>query len=205
MLLQLHPDNPEPRKLLQIVECLKGGGTIIYPTDTIYGLGCDIFQQKAIEQICRIKGVKPEKTNFSFICNDLSHITDFTLPLDNTTYKLMKRVLPGAYTFILRANNNVPKLFKNNKKTVGIRIPNSVIIRTLVTELGNPILTTSLKTPEDDVLEYHTDPYEIHEEYERLVDIVIDGGFGGNTPSTVVDCTTDTPLLLREGAGEIVW
>jgi tRNA threonylcarbamoyl adenosine modification protein (Sua5/YciO/YrdC/YwlC family) len=205
MLIQLHPDNPEPRKLLQIVECLRDGGTIIYPTDTIYGLGCDIFQQKAIEQICRIKGVKPEKTNFSFICNDLSHITDFTLPLDNATYKLMKRTLPGPYTYILRANNNVPKLFKNNKKTVGIRIPNNIIVRTLVTELGNPILTTSLKAPDDDVLEYYTDPYEIHEEYERLVDIVIDGGFGGNIASTIVDCTDGVPILLREGAGEIVW
>jgi tRNA threonylcarbamoyl adenosine modification protein (Sua5/YciO/YrdC/YwlC family) len=205
MLIQLHPDNPEPRKLLQIVECLRDGGTIIYPTDTIYGLGCDIFQQKAIEQICRIKGVKPEKTNFSFICNDLSHITDFTLPLDNATYKLMKRTLPGPYTYILRANNNVPKLFKNNKKTVGIRIPNNIIVRTLVTELGNPILTTSLKAPDDDVLEYYTDPYEIHEEYERLVDIVIDGGFGGNIASTIVDCTDGVPVLLREGAGEIVW
>ncbi len=204
MLIELHPLNPEPRKVAQIVECLRGGGTVIYPTDTIYGLGCDIFNQKAIENICRIKGVRPEKTNFSFICNDLSHITDFVLPLDNAQYRLLKRVLPGAYTFILKANNTVPKLFKNNKKTVGIRVPNHVIARILVSELGNPILSTSLKNP-DDFLEYHTDPYEIHEEYGNQVDIVIDGGFGGNVGSTVVDYTTDELIVLREGAGEIVW
>ena len=205
MLLELHPINPEPRKIAQIVECLRGGGTIIYPTDTIYGLGCDIFNQKAIEKVCRIKGVRPEKTNFSFICSDLSNITDFVLPLDNPQYRLLKRVLPGPYTFVLKANNAVPKLFKNNKKTVGIRVPNNVIARILVSELGNPILSTSLKIPDDDMLEYYTDPYEIHEEYGNQVDIVIDGGTGGNVGSTVLDYTTDEVILLREGAGEILW
>lgn len=205
MLIELHPINPEPRKIAQIVECLRGGGTIIYPTDTIYGLGCDIFNQKAIEQVCRIKGVRAEKTNFSFICSDLSNITDFVLPLDNPQYRLLKRVLPGPYTFILKANNAVPKLFKNNKKTVGIRVPNNVIARILVSELGNPILSTSLKIPDDDMLEYYTDPYEIHEEYGNQVDMVIDGGVGGNVGSTVLDYTTDEVILLREGAGEIQW
>ncbi len=204
MLIELHPLNPEPRKIAQITECLRGGGTIIYPTDTIYGLGCDIFNQKAIEKVCRIKGVRPEKTNFSFICNDLSHITDFVLPLDNPQYRMLKRLLPGAYTVILKANNTVPKMFKNNKKTVGIRVPNHVIARIIVTELGNPILSTSLKAP-DDILEYYTDPYEIHEEFGNLVDIVIDGGTGGNIGSTVIDYTTDEIIIIREGAGEIVW
>jgi tRNA threonylcarbamoyl adenosine modification protein (Sua5/YciO/YrdC/YwlC family) len=202
MLLQIHPDNPDVRKIAMVIDCLRNGGTIIYPTDTIYGLGCDIMQQKAIEQICRIKGVKPEKTNFSFICNDLSHITDFVLPLDNHIFKLMKRTLPGAYTYILNANNNVPKLFKNNKKTVGIRVPDNKIALLLALELGNPILSTSLNSP-DDVLEYYTDPYEIHEEYENLVDIVIDGGFGGNIASTIIDCTSGQPILVREGAGVV--
>jgi tRNA threonylcarbamoyl adenosine modification protein (Sua5/YciO/YrdC/YwlC family) len=201
MLLTIHPLNPEPRKIAQVIECLQNGGTIIYPTDTVYGFGCDIFQQKAVEHICRIKNIKPEKANFSFICYDLSHITDYAALYDNTTFKLMKKTLPGPFTFILKASNNIPKLFKNNKRTVGIRIPDNLIARTLVQQLERPILSTSLTLPPDDIREYWTDPYEIHEAYERLVDIVIDGGFGGNTPSTIVDCTADTPTVIREGAG----
>ena len=205
MLLEIHPDNPDPRKIAQVIECLRDGGVIIYPTDTIYGLGCDIMQPKAIEKVCRIKGVKAEKTNFSFICQDLSHITEFTMATDNNIYKLMRKTLPGAYTYILRANNAVPKLFKNNKKTVGIRVPDNNIALDIVRALGNPILSTSLHTPEDDFLDYYTDPQDIYEHYEKLVDIVIDGGYGGNVASTVVDCTSDIPELIRKGAGAVIW
>jgi tRNA threonylcarbamoyl adenosine modification protein (Sua5/YciO/YrdC/YwlC family) len=204
MLITLHPDNPEPRKLKMIIECLRDGGVIVYPTDTIYGLGCDITQHKAIEKICQIKNIKPEKANFSFICNDLSHISEYTLPFDTSIYKIMRRVLPGAYTFILKANNNVPKLLKSNKKTVGIRVPDNVIARAIVQELGNPLLSTSLRQF-DEVLEYYTDPYEIYNDYEKIVDIVIDGGYGGNVGSTVVDCTTGEAVVLREGAGVVDW
>lgn len=204
MLLEIHPDNPDPRKIAQVVNILRNGGIIIYPTDTIYGLGCDITNEAAIEKICRLKGIKPNKANFSFICNDLSHISDYTMAFSTAIYKIMKKALPGPYTFILRANNQVPRLFKTNKKTVGIRVPNNNIARRLVQELGNPILSTSLKLA-DDIVEYPTDPYQIFYDYENLVDVVIDGGAGSHTPSTIVDVTADEPVLIREGAGEVFW
>jgi tRNA threonylcarbamoyl adenosine modification protein (Sua5/YciO/YrdC/YwlC family) len=203
MLLEMHPENPEPRKIKQVLEVLQKGGIIIYPTDTIYGLGCDITNHKAVERICRIKGISPEKANFSFICADLSNISDYARPFSTSIYKLMRRCLPGPYTFILNAGGAVPKLLKNKKKTVGIRVPNSPIVRELVNGLGQPIMSTSIKNldEDDDIIEYPTDPYEIHEQYSHLVDLVIDGGFGGNEPSTVVDCTGEEPELLRLGAG----
>lgn len=188
------------RKMKIIVDCLRNGGLVIYPTDTVYGLGCDIFNKDAVNKICRLKNVKIEKMNFSFICHDLSNISDYTMNVDNPTYKLMKRCLPGPFTFILKANNSVPKLFKNNKKTVGIRVPDNEIARTIVRELGHPIITTSIHH-EDDIIDYITEPSAIYERYEKLVDIVIDGGSGGYHPSTVIDCTGDEPTVIREGAG----
>ena len=200
MLIKLYPENPNGREIRKIVDTLRSGGIIIYPTDTVYGLGCDIMNQKAVEIIAQIKGIKPEKANFSFICHDLSHISDYTRPLDNTVFKLMKRNLPGPFTFILEANNNVPKLFKSKKKTVGIRVPANDIARDIVKELGNPILSTSIRD-EDDVIEYTTDPELINEKYSNLVDIIIDAGYGNNEASTVVDCTGDEPEIIREGIG----
>ena len=202
MFLEIFPHNMDMRKMQKVVDCLKSGGLVIYPTDTVYGLGCDIYNKDAVEKICRIKNVKPEKMNFSFICYDLSHISDFTVSVDTPTYKLMKRCLPGPYTFILKANNTIPKLFKNNKKTVGIRVPDNEIARTIVQELGHPILTTSVHH-EDDIIDYITDASAIYERYENLVDIVIDGGVGGYKPSTIIDCTGDEPVVLREGAGPV--
>jgi tRNA threonylcarbamoyl adenosine modification protein (Sua5/YciO/YrdC/YwlC family) len=204
VILELHPDNPEPRKLKQILDILKNDGVIIYPTDTVYGLGCNINSHKAMERICAIKRIDPEKANLTFICADLSNISDYTKPFSTTVYKIMKKCLPGPFTFILEGNNQLPKLLKNKKKTVGIRVPNSPIVRELVMGLGMPLLSTSIKNLEDDdIIEYPTDPYEIHEQYEHMVDLVIDGGFGGNIPSTIVDCTGDEPELIREGLG--VW
>jgi tRNA threonylcarbamoyl adenosine modification protein (Sua5/YciO/YrdC/YwlC family) len=199
MILELHPVNPEERKLKQIIEVLEDGGVIIYPTDTVYALGCDINNQKAIEKICLIKGIKPEKATLSFICSDLSNISSYTRPFSNEVYKLMKRSLPGPYTFILNANNDVPKLLKNKRKTVGIRVPDNKITRALVEMLGRPILSTSLKydESEEDVLEYPTDPWEIHEAYGNRVAMVIDGGIVGNTPSSIIDCTGDEPVVIR--------
>ncbi len=202
MLIELHPDNPEPRKLKQIIECLRDGGTIIYPTDTVYGLGCDITDNSAIEKVCRLKGIKASKANFSFICEDLSHISEYTRPFSTSTYKLMKRCLPGAFTFILQASSKVPKMLNANKKTVGIRVPDNKIALTLVRELGNPLISTSLKIA-DSINEYPTDPYEIHEQYGNVVDMVIDGGVGGLRPSTIVDCSDGEPTLVRQGAGEL--
>lgn len=197
---KLYNENPNERTVKQIVEILRAGGVIIYPTDTVYGLGCDIFNQKAVERIARIKGVKLEKANFSFICYDLSHLSDFTKSVDNQTYKLMRKHLPGPFTFILDANSNVPKLFKSKKKTVGIRIPDNNICREIVRELGNPILTTSVKNV-DDILEYTTDPELLKEEYDNLVDAVVDGGYGNNVPSTIVDCSDGEFEIIRQGIG----
>jgi tRNA threonylcarbamoyl adenosine modification protein (Sua5/YciO/YrdC/YwlC family) len=202
MLIKIYPENPNERAIEQVVEVLKKGGLIIYPTDTIYGLGCDITNPKAIEKICRIRGIKPEKANFSFICHDLKHIADYIKPIDNTTFRVLKKALPGPFTFIFNANNNVPKLLSSNKKTVGIRVPDNNIARCIVKELGNPILSTSIKD-DDDVIEYSTDPELIHEKYENLVDIVIDGGYGDNEASTVIDCTTGEFEVIREGKGDI--
>jgi tRNA threonylcarbamoyl adenosine modification protein (Sua5/YciO/YrdC/YwlC family) len=200
MLIKIYPENPNPKTIEQVVEVLKKGGLIIYPTDTVYGLGCDITNQKAIERICKIRGIKPEKANFSFICSDLSHISDFIKPIDTTVFRLLKKALPGPFTFIFNASNNVPKLLSSNKKTVGIRVPDNDIARDIVRMLGNPILSTSIRD-DDDVIEYSTDPELIHEKYEALVDLVIDGGYGGNEASTVVDCTSGDFEIIREGKG----
>jgi tRNA threonylcarbamoyl adenosine modification protein (Sua5/YciO/YrdC/YwlC family) len=202
--IRMHPDNPSDRHIRQVVDILKDGGVIIYPTDTVYGIGCDITKQKAIERVAQLKGIKPEKANFSFICYDLSHIADFTKPIDNHIFKMMKRNLPGPFTIILEANNNVPKILSANRKSIGIRVPNNIIIREIVKELGNPILTTSLKT-NDEIIEYNTDPELIFEEYENQVDAVIDGGFGGLIASTVIDCTGDEPEIVRMGNFEPEW
>lgn len=200
MLIKLHPENPAPRQINQVVEILKNGGVIIYPTDTVYGLGCDIFNHKAVENVARIKGVKAEKANFSFICSDLRQISDFTRHFSNHVFKIMKRHVPGPFTFILPANSNIPKLFKNKKKTVGIRIPNNNIPVEIVKALGNPILTTSIHDT-DKIIDYTTDPELIHENYQNQVDAVIDGGFGNNIPSTILDCTSDEISILRQGLG----
>ena len=199
MLVKLFNENPNLREILKIVDVLRKGGLIIYPTDTVYGLGCDITNAKAVEKVARIKNVKVEKNNFSFICSDLSHISDFTKPISNSVFKLMKKNLPGPFTFILEANNNVPKYFKN-KKTVGIRVPDNNIIREIVRELGNPILSTSIHD-EDEILEYTTDPELIYEKYQDIAEIVIDGGYGELIPSTIVDCTGEEIVIVREGKG----
>ena len=200
--IKLYPENPDPRKISQVIDVLRRGGVIIYPTDTVYGMGCDIFNQKAIERIGLIKGVKPKKEHFSFICYDLSNISEYTRTLSTPVFKLMKKALPGPYTFILAANNKVPKLLNSKKKTVGIRVPDHSIPRLLVKELGQPILTTSIRD-EDDVIEYSTDPELIYEKYKDLVDVVIDGGYGNNVASTVVDCSGDQIEVVREGLGDI--
>ena len=202
MLLKIHSENPHDKKIQQVVECLKDGGVIIYPTDTVYGLGCDIFKQKAVEKIARIKKVNIKKHNFSFICSDLSHLSDFTKPMDRSTYKLMKKALPGAFTFILNANNTIPKLFKNNRKTIGIRVPNHNIPRKIVELLGNPILTTSIRD-DDSIVEYSTDPELIYEKYKKQVDIVIDCGYGNLVPSTIVDCSKVEIEIIRQGLGKL--
>lgn len=200
MLLKLYNENPNPRDIQKIVECLKDGGVIIYPTDTIYGIGCDILNHKSVERITEIMNIKKDKTMFSFICSDLSHLSDYSKPLNNTIFKIMKSVLPGPYTFILNASNKVPKLLASKKKTVGIRVPDNNIIREIVKELGNPILSKSIKD-EDQILEYTADPELINERYGDLVDIVIDGGFGDNEPSTIIDCTGEEIEIIREGKG----
>lgn len=201
-LIKLYPENPDPRKIQKIVDVLRDGGVIIYPTDTIYGMGCDIHNQRAVERICLIKGIKPKKHNFSFICYDLSNISEYTRALSTPVFKVMKKALPGPYTFILEANNNVPKILNSNKKTIGIRVPDHSIPRLLVKELGSPILTTSIKD-EDEVIEYSTDPELIYEKYMDLVDIVIDGGFGQNVASTILDCTGGDIEIIREGLGPV--
>ena len=202
MLLRIHPDNPQKKNIQQVVECIKDNGVIIYPTDTVYALGCDIFKQKAVEKIARIKEINIKKYNFSFICSDLSHLSDFTKPIDRRTYKLMKKALPGAFTFILNSNNTIPKLFKNNRKTVGIRVPNHHIPRNIVELLGNPILTTSIHD-DDSIVEYSTDPELIYEKYKNQVDIVIDGGYGNIVPSTILDCSKDEIDIIRQGLGNL--
>ena len=200
MLVRLFNENPNHREVLKIVETLRRGGVIIYPTDTVYGIGCDITNSKAVDKVARWKGVKIEKANFSFICHDLSHLSDYTKPIANSTFKLMKKNLPGPFTFILDANNNVPKYFKGKKKTVGIRVPDNNIIRAIVEELGNPILSTSIHD-DDEILEYTTDPELIHEKYENIVDMVVDGGYGELIPSTIVDCSGNEIEIVREGKG----
>ncbi|GAB3329404.1 L-threonylcarbamoyladenylate synthase [Marivirga atlantica] len=202
--IKLYEENPDPRRIKEIVQILKDGGVIIYPTDTIYGLGCDLTNRKAIDKLCWVKGIKPGKINLSFICEDMSHISDYVKNLPTPTFKLMKKNLPGAFTFILPANSNVPKIVNANKKTVGIRIPDNKIPIEIVRALGNPLISTSIKD-EDEYVEYPTDPEEIYESFKNLVDVVIDGDYGKNIPSTVVDCTTQPFELVRQGLGEIVY
>ena len=203
MLIDIHSENPNPRHIKQMVGILEQGGIIIYPTDTVYGIGCDIFQPKAVERICRLRKLDPKKARLSFICSDMKQIAEYAHQIDNEVFRLMKHNLPGAFTFVLRSNNKVPKLFKNKKRTIGVRIPDHAIVQALVEELGRPILTASLKS-DDEILEYFTDAYDIHEDFGNLVDAVIDGGIGENVPSTVVDCTVFPPEILREGAGELI-
>ncbi|QJD97633.1 threonylcarbamoyl-AMP synthase [Mucilaginibacter robiniae] len=202
MLIKIYPENPNPKAIEQVAAVLRKGGLIIYPTDTVYGLGCDITNPKAIEAIARIRQIKPEKANFSFICYDLSNISAYTKPIDNVAFRVLKKALPGPFTFIFNASNNVPKLLSSNKKTVGIRVPDNNIAREIVKALGNPIVSSSIRD-EDDIIEYSTDPELIHEKYENLVDLVIDGGYGGNIASTVVDCTSGDFEVIREGKGDL--
>jgi len=199
MLLHLHPDNPQPRNIKTIVECLLDGGVIIYPTDTIYGLGCDIFQHKAVERICQIKQVNPAKAQLSFICYDLSDLSNYTKSISTPLYRMLKTYLPGPYTFILPASKQVPRILKSRKDTIGLRVPDNTIARSLVKELGHPILSSSLP---GEMVEEYTDPDMIHDKFGHVVDIVVDGGIGGIVPSTVIDCTGDEPQLIRKGLGE---
>ena len=200
-LIRIYEENPSPKLINKVVKVLKDGGLVIYPTDTVYGLGCDITNTSALEKIAQIKGVKLEKANFSFICEDLSNLSDYVKQIDTATFKILKRTLPGPYTYILPGNNNLPNIFKK-KDTVGIRVPDNNICRALVSALGNPIVSTSIRD-DDEVLEYTTDPELIKEKWDNLVDIVIDGGYGDNIPSTVIDLTTAEPEVIREGKGSI--
>lgn len=199
--LPIHPQNPEPRKIKQAVDILRQGGIIIYPTDTIYGIGCDLLNRKSVEHLCRIVGVKPQKLDLSFICSDLSQISEYVKRIDTPVFKMLKKSLPGPYTFLFESSSKVPKILNMNKKTVGIRIPGHPIPQELVKQLGNPIITSSIKD-DDKIKEYTTDPEEIFEEFKNKVDLVIDGGPGGNVPSTVIDFSTGVPQLIRIGLGE---
>lgn len=200
-LIRIYEENPNAKDIKKVVEVLRNGGLIIYPTDTVYGLGCDITNTSALEKIAQIKNVKLDKANFSFICQDLSNISDYVRHIDTQTFKILKRCLPGPYTFILPGNSNLPSVFKK-KKTVGIRVPNNNICMAIVKQLGNPIVSTSIRD-EDEVIEYTTDPELILEKWDKLVDIVVDGGYGDNTPSTVIDLTTSTPEVIRQGKGSL--
>lgn len=200
-LIKIYDDKPNEAAVKKVVEVLKNGGLIIYPTDTVYGVGCDITNTKALEKVAKLKNIKLEKANLSFICYDLSHISDYVKQLDTSTFKLLKRALPGAYTFILPGSNALPKVFKN-KKTVGIRVPNNNIIRAIVKELGNPIISTSIHD-DDDIIEYSTDPELIFEKWQNKVDMVIDGGYGNNIPSTIIDLSEGEPIIIREGLGDV--
>lgn len=201
-LMKIHPVNPEGRKIAHAVEILRKGGIIIYPTDTIYGVGCDLMNRKAVERLCRILGIKPQKLDLSFICNDLSHISEYARKIDTPVFKALKKALPGPYTFILESSSRVPKILDINKKTVGIRIPDHNIPRALVRELGNPLITSSIKN-DDLIKEYTTNPDEIYEDFKDKVDLVIDGGSGGNIPSSVIDCTGNNFVVVRKGLGDV--
>lgn len=203
MILKLHPENPNPRYVKMILECLNDGGLIIFPTDTIYGMGGGIRQPKVLDRICSIKGIKKSKANFSFIFHDLSMLSEFTKPISDTVFKMMRRNLPGPFTFILEANNNIPRIFQSKKKTVGIRIPDQPIITHIVREFASPIMTTSLVDEEDEMGNYLTDPDIINDRYKDKVDIIIDGGMGENVASTVVDCTDNEILIVRQGKGKL--
>lgn len=202
MLIRIYNENPNEKAIQETVDILRNGGVIIYPTDTIYGIGCDITNQKAIQRVCAIRGLKPEKSNLSFICYDLTDIAQYTKPFDTPVFRVLKKALPGPFTFIFNASSQVPKLLSSKKKTVGIRVPDNNIVREIVRELGNPILTTSIRD-EDEIIEYSTDPELIYEKYHDLVDLVIDGGYGDNFASTVVDVTQGDFEILREGKGDL--
>ncbi|WP_289039387.1 L-threonylcarbamoyladenylate synthase [uncultured Zobellia sp.] len=199
--IRIYEENPNPKEIQRVVDVLRKGGLVIYPTDTVYGLGCDITNSRALEKIARIKGIKLAKANWSFICADLSNLSDYVRQIDTATFKILKRTLPGPYTFILPGNNNLPKDFKK-KKTVGIRVPDNSIAKALVEGLGNPIVSTSIRD-DDDLLEYTTDPELIYEKWDNLVDVVIDGGYGDNVASTVIDLSDGEPTVLREGKGSL--
>lgn len=200
LLIKIYPDNPNERQLRTVVECLRDGGIVVYPTDTIYGIGCDIFKSKSVEKICELRGIKPGKATFSFICSDVSQLSDYCKPIENNIFKAMKANLPGPFTFILNASNNVPRHIQSKRKTVGIRIPDNPITLEIVRLLGNPIMSTSVHD-DDEILEYTTDPELIYEKFANKVDLVIDAGFGGNIPSTVLDCTDGEVIVTREGKG----
>ena len=202
MLIQIHPDNPQPRLIRQVADCLHDGGVIIYPTDTIYGLGCDIAKHKAVERICAIKNIDPQKAQLSFICRDLSNLSDYTKSIDTPLYRLLKSYLPGPYTFILPASKQVPKILQSKKHSIGLRVPDNTICRHILDALSNPILSASLP---GDLVEEYTDPEVIYEKFGDAVDFVIDGGIGSMIPSTIVDCTTDDWQVTRQGQGEIVF
>ena len=199
MLIQIHTDDPQPRLIKQVAECLKDGGVIIYPTDTIYGLGCDILQHKAVERICKIKNMDPLKAQLSFICRDLSHLSDYTKSIDTPLYRMLKNYLPGPYTFILPASKLVPKILQSKKNTIGLRIPDNIICQNILDALGNPLLSASLP---GEMVEEYTDPEMMAEKMGHLVDFVIDGGIGSMVPSTIVDCTTAHWQITRQGLGE---
>ncbi len=201
MVLRIDENKPDERRIQQVVDVLKKGGVIIYPTDTVYTLGCSIESKSAYERICKLKKVKPDKANFAIVCSDFSHLSEFTNSLSNATFKLMKKVLPGPYTFILKANKNVQKIFRYKKKEIGIRVPNNNIAKAIVEALGSPILSSSIKH-EDKIIEYITDPEDLQWWYEKHVDIVIDGGIGGNVPSTIISLVDDEPFIIREGLGD---
>lgn len=202
MLLKIYPENPDERRIQQVIDVLKKGGVIVYPTDSVYSMGCDMTNRRAVEKMAQLKGLKLEEANFSLICYDLSNISEYTVQFGTDIYKMMKRALPGPYTFILNANKNIPKLFQSKKQTIGIRVPDNNIARTIVNRLGNPLLSTSVHD-DDEILEYTTDPELIHERYDEQVDLVIDGGYGNNEASTVIDCTGETPEIVRQGIGVV--
>ena len=203
-LIKVHPINPEGRKIARIVDILRNGGVIIYPTDTIYGIGCDLMNRKSIERLCQIINVKPQKLDLSFICQDLSQVSNYVRRMDTPVFKILKKALPGPYTFILESSSKVPKILDVNKKTVGIRIPANLIPLALVQQLGNPIISSSIKD-EDIIREYTTDPEKIYDDFKHKVDVVIDGGPGGNVASSVIDCTGDTLSVIRKGLGDVEW
>lgn len=202
MLIKIYPENPNQKEIDKVVKVLQDGGLVIYPTDTVYAIGCDALNVRAVEKICRMKGINPAKSNLSIICYDLSNISEYA-KVDTSTFKLMKKNLPGAFTFLLNTTSSLPKIYKD-KKTVGIRIPDNDIIREIVRILGNPVLTTSVKN-DDEIIEYSTDPELIEERYEKIVDLVVDGGYGGLEASTIVDCTDGEPVISRQGKGELIW
>lgn len=202
MLVRLYEENPNEKQVQQVVDCLKNGGVVIFPTDTIYAIGCDIYQRKAFEKIARIKGVKPEKANFSFIFNDLSHLSEYCKHINNSIFKIMRKSLPGPFTFILEAGNKIPKIMQTKKRTIGIRVPDNNITKAIIEKLGNPMVSTSIHD-DDEIVEYTTDPELIYEKYESQIDMMVNGGPGQNVASTIIDCTNEEPEILRDGLGEI--